>query len=365
MSPPATVKKVAIVGTGVIGSGWAALYVAKGYTVVAYVRSPASKAKFLKTLEETWRNIFARGLTKDRDGHKAVVCVMNLAECVADADYVQESVPEDLTLKQVIIQEIDSFAPSHVIVGSSTSYIPLSLVRARAKNHPERIAIAHPSLPHWDAFCEVLGSSEEISKWLVALYSTGKTAESGCLDVVGLGMDVVELKRERHGHAFNSLLSSMISTSGELVNGGVCSMQDADKALVHLCRVILSGGGLSGAFVGMVGGGSTDAATNLAVDIVAGTPVARGAVFATRWLPKPIHGPALWLVQFFLHRPLTLLKGLLRRFTGPYFRQYFLQYHRDNESVAAFEAKAIRRVCALENLAAEEKALDLVSKTPL
>merc|ERR1719324_2312961 len=126
-----------------------------------------------------------RGLAHDPEGHKKVTCVFNLAEAVADADYVQESVVEDLSLKQHIIQDIDEFAPPNVIIGSSTSFIPLSLLRARAKKHPERVATAHPSLPHWDAFAEVLGSSSNITKWLADLY--GKGTE----EITGLGMDVV------------------------------------------------------------------------------------------------------------------------------------------------------------------------------
>merc|ERR1719408_363827 len=174
MAPmPSSVEKVAIVGTGVIGSGWAALFCAKGYEVTAFVRSSNSKKKFLSFLEPAWQKLLERGLAKDPEGYKSVACVLNLAECVSDADYIQESVVEELHLKQQIMQDIDEFAPPHVIIGSSTSFIPLSLLRARAKCHPERVATAHPSLPHWDAFCEVLGSSPEITQWLATLYGQG------------------------------------------------------------------------------------------------------------------------------------------------------------------------------------------------
>lgn len=198
---PSKLNKVAIVGTGVIGAGWAALFCSKGYRVVAYVRSQASQAKFLKALEDAHRNFVARGVATDADGYKAVTCVFNLAECVCDADYVQESVVEDIVTKTHIIQEIDHFAPLNVIIGSSTSFIPLSLVRSRAARHPERVAITHPSIPHWDAFCEVLGSSEEITAWLATLY--GRTSGSSASGINGLGMDVVQMKREQHGHVLN------------------------------------------------------------------------------------------------------------------------------------------------------------------
>lgn len=152
---PEDVKRIAIVGTGVIGSGWAAVFAANGYTVSAYVRSAESEAKFKRFLTAAWHKVHMRGMTSDPEGWHAVQCVRTIADCVASADYVQESVVEELPLKQAIIAEIDQHAPAGVMVGTSSSFIPLSLVRARASRHPDRIATAHPTLPQWDAFVEV------------------------------------------------------------------------------------------------------------------------------------------------------------------------------------------------------------------
>ena len=69
----------------------------------SYGCSEASKAKFLAALEAAWSKLIARGLASDPAGFRAVRCVFNIAECVADADYVQESVVEDLQLKQQAI----------------------------------------------------------------------------------------------------------------------------------------------------------------------------------------------------------------------------------------------------------------------
>ena len=98
--PAADIKRIGIVGTGVIGSGWAAIFAAKGYEVLAFVRSAASQDKFLRTLERAWRRLEARGLASDPAGWKAVRCTTSLAECVGTAEYVQESVVEELKLKQ-------------------------------------------------------------------------------------------------------------------------------------------------------------------------------------------------------------------------------------------------------------------------
>ena len=102
--PTGSVRRVAIVGTGTIGSGWAAIFVAKGFTVSAYGRSEASEKKFVGFLQVAWRKLIARSLASDPEGWKAVKYVRDLETCVGDADYVQASVVEEMGLKRVQIE---------------------------------------------------------------------------------------------------------------------------------------------------------------------------------------------------------------------------------------------------------------------
>jgi carnitine 3-dehydrogenase len=353
MPLPSSVDKVAIVGTGIIGSGWASLFCSKGYTVVAYTRSEASKKKFLKALETTWKMLVQRGLAVDPDGYHKVTCVFNLAECVSDADYVQESVVEDLLLKQQIIRDIDEFAPPNVIIGSSTSFIPLSLLRARAKNHPERIATAHPSLPHWDAFCEVLGSSQEITDWLATLYGKGgivgadNPQGSSGIGLTGLGMDVVSMKKECHGHAFNAIFQTVFAMSTLLVNSGVCKADEMDMALVHFARLVVAGGGLSGLLCGIVGGGSVESSRELTTDIFLGAPVAWGAVSISWLMPALLAKTALRIWQTVCH-PVKFAKGLVGRFVGWWAAPFYERFEDSSGDCVCFRDKALNIVCALE-----------------
>lgn len=345
MAPPTCVKKIAIVGTGVIGSGWAALFCAKGYTVVAYVRSPFSKNKFLGFLESAWRKIVKRGLAADPEGYKKVQIVMNLAECVADADYVQESVAEDLHLKQSIIQDIDEFAPPNVIIGSSTSFIPLSLLQMRAKKHHERVAIAHPSIPQFGAFCEVLGSSKDITEWLGKLYGEGDN-NADSTGITGLGMDTVLLKRECHGHAFNSFILQTCFAAYYLIHTGVCDAKGVDTALVHLARFIIAGDGISGLWVGMIGGGSKKACTDLNTDIVLGMPLGLGAVPFT-FLPWVLRYPCLLMLKL-VFWPFRWFKSLVEVGVVWMNRKFYEIFDETPEGTAAFEAGAMARTCILE-----------------
>lgn len=295
-----------------------------------------------------WSQLVERSLANGSEGYKSIKCVFNLPECVADADYIQESVAEDLHVKQSILEEIDEFAPSNAIVGSSTSYIPLSLLRARAKRHPERIAIAHPSLPHWDAFCEVLGSNELLTQWLTVLYGQGSD------NIVGLGMDVVFLKRESHGHVFNLFFELTWTASSCLAGAGVANAADIDKALVHFARCIIAGNGLSGLLAGLVGGGSVVASTDLVTDIAMGWPLGQSAVIISRLVPKIIAWRILWLAQKFL-LPFRLCKQLVNRMIIKMNRPFAVQFTENQQKVPDFKQGAIRRMCSLEDHALKHR----------
>lgn len=335
--PPASVRKIAIVGTGVIGSGWTAVFLAKKYEVCAFVRSEASEKKFYAFLQKAWSKVHARGLTSDADGWKRVKCVRNLAECVATADYVQESVVEAISLKQDILQQIDEHAPAGVIIGTSSSFIPASLCAARAKFHPRRIATVHPTLPQFDAFVEVYGLTSAVTAWTVDFFGPQH-----------VGMDVVVVQRENHGHVLNALTNSVCTTATMLVNSGVCSARDADRSLVHLARMIVSSGGVAGAMVGFVGGGSVEATTELASDIMIGAPMGVGASLIGRFFGSgQVAALLLWLLQLVasVWTSSRLVKRLGLKFMNWWNRSIYDRWHEIEEG---WEARNMQALVALE-----------------
>ena len=270
-----SVEKVAIVGTGVIGSGWAALFVARSLSVVAFCRNESSKERFREKFCLAYNNLRARNMAKStaEKAWSSITVVSTLKECVngEGIQYVQESVVEDVKTKQRILQEIDALAHPDIIIGSSTSYLPLPVCSLGARKNPGRIATAHPSLPQWDNFCEVLGSTSEDTAWLVHFFEER------------LKMDVVKLNKTHYGHCFNAMLMGLNQASGAIRRSGVSSDEDIDKAAVHLARLIIASGGVSGAMVGLVGGGSPEATENLCTDIVSGFPLASTASFLGKY----------------------------------------------------------------------------------
>lgn len=338
--PTSSVRKIAIVGTGVIGSGWAAVFLAKPrFEVVAFVRSEASEKKFFQFLHRAWAKVCARGLATDVDGWKRVKCVRTIEECVGTADYVQESVVENLVLKQDILRQIDQHTPRHVVIGTSSSFIPASLCAAKSTVRPARIATVHPTIPQFDAFVEIFGVTSEITNWAADFF--GKEH---------VDMDVVVVRRENHGHVLNALTNAVCTTATMLVNTGVCDVRDVDCALVHLNRMVLSAGGISGTMVGQVGGGSTDATSELAADVIIGAPVGVGATLIGRLFGAGrVAAVFLYVLQLLTSfwTSSALVKRLVLAFANWWNAPLYARWR---EIEDGFEERTLRAVVALEAL---------------
>src|SRR6476659_1061662 len=111
--------RVALIGAGVIGGGWAGRLVENGVDAVVYdphPEAPRRVQEMLHNAERTWARL--TDVPRRRGG---VVFADSLEEAVRDADVVQESAPEDESLKRRLLAEIDRYAPSHALVASSTS----------------------------------------------------------------------------------------------------------------------------------------------------------------------------------------------------------------------------------------------------
>ena len=143
------IKRVAVIGTGTIGFSWTLVFSRAGLATRVYDADP----KQLDSL----RDRVAIGLAALRRAGRLTVgdleaasnrvsyCA-DLASALEDADYVQESVPESLSLKQEVFEELDRRTPRATILGSSASALPMTEI-ARYTRHPERCIVAHPTNP--------------------------------------------------------------------------------------------------------------------------------------------------------------------------------------------------------------------------
>lgn len=211
-----TVKRLTIVGAGMIGASWAALASAHGISVSAYDPNPEAEARFLSYVKRARAQLAELGLT----GSGAVGFSDDLAASLEGAGFVQENGPENEAVKRRLLAEIDGLLPSEVVIASSTSALVRSSIVADCAQ-PGRIVVAHPfNPPHLVPLVEIVGADPAIVARAAAFYRA-------------LGRRPVILNREMPGHIANRLASALYREAVHLVEQGVASVADIDAALCN------------------------------------------------------------------------------------------------------------------------------------
>lgn len=142
---PTRVGRVALIGSGLIGAGWAAFFLLRGLKVAAW--DPADD--FEVTLTAKLRAIFARLRVSGEDQARSFASLgfsRSVDEAVAHADFVQENGPENLELKNRILAELSQAASPNIVIASSSSGLLMSEMQ-HACPHAERLVIGHPFHP--------------------------------------------------------------------------------------------------------------------------------------------------------------------------------------------------------------------------
>src|SRR6266478_1536075 len=142
MSYNKPIRRIAIVGTGVIGASWAAEYLARGFDVVATDPAPNAEANLRKYVDEAWKDLtnvgLAKGASRDR-----LTFTTDMKEALSKADLVQENGPERPDFKMKLFAQMDEVTPVDSIIASSSSGITPSVMQTNCK-HPERVLVGHP-----------------------------------------------------------------------------------------------------------------------------------------------------------------------------------------------------------------------------
>lgn len=215
------IKRVAVVGTGVIGASWTALFLAKGLQVSATDTAPGAEERLNRYIEGAWPALQTLGIA-GIDYRARLNFTRDLREAVADADLVQENGPERIEFKKQLYGELDSLLPPNVIFASSSSGLTMSDIQSGCHRHPERCVIGHPfNPPHLIPLVEIVGgakTSEDTIARITAFY-------------VSLGKQTIRLRKEVTGHVANRLQAALWREMVHLVAQGVVSVADADKAV--------------------------------------------------------------------------------------------------------------------------------------
>lgn len=212
---------VVVIGAGLIGAGWAALFALRGHRVIVVDPAADARDRVIDMLVRARPVMAALGQLAAEVSEPGIVGVIDAA--IADAILVQEALPEDLALKQRAYAQIEKVvAPGVPIASSSSGLLPSALQRGMA--HPERLLIAHPcNPPYLMPVVELVG---------------GEHTAAGVLDQAerfyrGLGKQIVRLQREITGHLINRLQAALWREATHLVAQGYAEVADVDRAVTE------------------------------------------------------------------------------------------------------------------------------------
>src|SRR6476660_4170598 len=215
------IRRIAIIGTGVIGASWTALFLAKGLEVVATDIAPTAEAALRKFVETAWPALKRLGLSPGAS-QSNLKFTASLAQAVADAELVQENGPERIDFKQKLYGQLDELLPPDVIIASSSSGLTMSNIQSGAASHPERCVIAHPfNPPHLIPLVEIVGGAK----------TSEATIRRAAEFYTSIGQRTVRLNKEMPGHVANRLQAALAREVYYLVADGVVSAADVDTAL--------------------------------------------------------------------------------------------------------------------------------------
>ena len=215
------ISKAACIGGGVIGAGWVARLALNGIDVCVFDPDPQADRKVGEVMDNA-RRAYEKMLPGGLPAEGKITYAKTIAEAVAEADLVQESVPERLELKHRVLAEIDAHAPAGAIVGSSTSGIKPTDMQPAMTAHPERLVVAHPFNPvYLLPLVEIVGgektSAEAIEK-AKALYAS-------------IGMKPVVIRKEIEAFVGDRLLEAMWREALWLIKDGICTVEELDDIM--------------------------------------------------------------------------------------------------------------------------------------
>ncbi|MDB6046432.1 MAG: 3-hydroxyacyl-CoA dehydrogenase [Gammaproteobacteria bacterium] len=221
MSTIKPIRRVAIIGTGVIGASWTALFLAKGLEVVATDVAPNAEAALKRFVAAAWPALERLGLAPGASQSKLSFSG-DLATAVKGADLVQENGPERIDFKKKLYGQLDELLPADVIIASSSSGLTMSEIQTGCRAHPERCVIGHPfNPPHVVPLVEIVGGAK----------TSEDTIQRATEFYTALGKRSIRLHKEVPGHVANRLQSALSREVYHLVAEGVVTAADADTAL--------------------------------------------------------------------------------------------------------------------------------------
>ena len=219
---PSSITRIASIGAGPIGGGWTAHFLARGYDVTAYLHDAAETEAFHAILNTAWQSLTDLGLAPGASLDRLRI-VTDLQDALDDAEFVQESAPERLEVKQALYQQMGEMLPPEVVIGSSTSGLMMTDIQATCST-PERCVIGHPfNPPYLLPLVEIVGGRKTAPE---AVAWAGRFYESA-------GKAPLLMKKEIPGFVATRLQEALWREALHMVANGEATPEDIDIALMN------------------------------------------------------------------------------------------------------------------------------------
>ena len=213
-------KKISVIGAGVIGSGWIIRFLAHDKKVIAYDKDLKLKKKIIAEIRRTWPYV-KKLFNKKKLKLKNFRYVTSLKEALKDADFIQECAPENYKLKTKLMETIGKYSKPHAIISSSSSGLLPSKIYSKCKN-PSRTIIAHPFNPVYMIPGVELVPGKKTSKKI--LNKANRFYKS-------ISMNPIILKKELPGYLSDRLQEALWREALHIVNEGYATTKDLDRAI--------------------------------------------------------------------------------------------------------------------------------------
>jgi carnitine 3-dehydrogenase len=219
---PESVTRVSSLGAGPIGGGWTAHFLARGYDVTAYLHDEGETDAFMSILNTAWVSLTALGLSPGASMDRLRI-VTDLEEALDGAEFVQESGPERLEIKQALYKKMGAILPPSVVIGSSTSGLMMSDIQVDCIT-PERTVIGHPfNPPYLLPLVEIVGGNKtapEAVAWAGKFYKVA-------------GKAPLMMKKEIPGFVATRLQEALWREALHMVANDEATPEDIDIALMN------------------------------------------------------------------------------------------------------------------------------------
>lgn len=217
---PDQVTHVTSIGAGPIGAGWAAHFLARGYHVTAYIHHMDEESQFMSVVNTAWPCLVDLGL-EDGASMDHLIITDDLNMATRDAQFIQESAPERMEIKQALYETLGRITAPEVVIASSTSGLTMTDIQVKSAT-PERCVVGHPfNPPYLLPLVEVIGgdkTADEALDWVMAFYHHA-------------GKEPIRLKKEIPGFIATRLQEALWREALHMVANGEASPEDIDRAL--------------------------------------------------------------------------------------------------------------------------------------